>query len=89
MTMPWRVFQDYAHHVETPPERIIAPWYLYGRDVTIPAGLEKGWLPEHIVPLLEQQVWNEYQGDPPPVDPKPIPEPQIEPLPEPGDGREN
>ena len=80
--MPWRVHQDYAHHIEAAPVRVLAPWYLYGRDVVIPAGVDKGWLSEHIVPLLEQQVTNEFQGDPPPVEPKPIPEPLPEALPE-------
>lgn len=82
--MPWRVFQDYAHHIETPPERVLAPWHLYPANAVIPEGIDKGWLPEFKVPLLEAQVQAEYGGDPPPVQPRPIPDPYVpEPVIEP------
>jgi hypothetical protein len=77
--MPWVIFQDYAHHIEDQPVRVLAPWHLFAPDAKIDARLPKVWLPEPKVPLLEQQVANEYQGDPPPVNPQPIPEPQPEP----------
>lgn len=73
--MPWVIHQDYAHHVSAAPERVLAPWHLFGRAVAIPIGIAKVWLPAAKVGALEQQVEREYEGDPPPVDPKPIPDP--------------
>jgi hypothetical protein len=75
--MPHVVHQDYAHHIDAEPEQVLAPWHLFAAEVTIPEGIPKVWLPAAKVPLLVEQVAKEYMGDPPPVEPKPLPAPYV------------